>query len=39
MALTNNPKITGRAATEELELERRRKIKESWKKRKGDLND
>jgi hypothetical protein len=39
MALTNNPKITGRAATEELELVRRRKIKESWKKRKGDLND
>lgn len=39
MSLTNNPKVTGRAATAELELERRRKIKESWKKRKGGLHD
>jgi hypothetical protein len=28
--LTNNPKVTGKAATTEKEMLRRQKIKESW---------
>ena len=39
MALTGNPKVTGRASTPERELERRLKIKQSWEKRKGESHD
>jgi hypothetical protein len=37
--LTNNPKVTGKAATPEKEMLRRQKIKESWLLRKGGKND
>ena len=39
LALTGNPNVTGKAATPEKEMERRRKIKESWILRKGDQHD
>ena len=39
LALTGNPNVTGKAATPEKEMERRRKIKKSWILRKGDQHD
>ena len=39
LALTGNPNVTGKASTPEKEMERRRKIKESWILRKGGQHD